>query len=81
MASTASARPGWVVWRPVTVFAMGLDATASFFMTGAVDHFALSPVFRFSDGKRFGADFGLTFPLAGTERALATVDLMFSVKM
>jgi len=70
-----------VVWRPVTVFAMGLDAVTSFGLVDTVDHFALSPVFRFSDGKRFGVDFGITAPLAGADRALASVDLMFSVKM
>lgn len=70
-----------IVWRPKTVFAMGLDAVASFGLVSAVDHFALAPVFRFSDGKRFGAEFGITAPLAGADRALATVDLLFSVKM
>ena len=70
-----------VIWRPKTVFAMGLDAVTSFGLVDTVDHFALAPVFRFSDGKRFGTDFGITLPLAGADRALATVDLMFSVKM
>lgn len=70
-----------VVWRPGRAFAMGLDALGSFGMADAVDHFAVAPVFRFSDGQRFGFEFGATVPLAGADRALATVDVLFSVRM
>jgi len=68
-------------WRPGKAFALVLDVTSSHGMTDPVDYLAGALALRFSDGKRFGMELGGTVPLAGRERALATVDLRFSTRL
>ncbi len=68
-----------VALRPGRAFAFALDVAGSFGLTAPVDHLAVLPAFRFSDGKRFGFELGLAAPLLGRERALVLADLRFSV--
>lgn len=63
------------------VFAFDLDLLGSFGLTAAVDHIAVAPALRFSDGKRFGFELGAALPLAGAQRALAIADLRFSIRI
>ncbi len=67
--------------RPGKVFAAVVDVASSFAYTSAVDAVAIAPAVRFSDGKRWGLELGATVPLAGRERALATVDLRNSIRL
>jgi len=57
------------------------DLHASFGYTAPVDIFATALALRFSDGKRFGFDFGATIPLAGRERAAARLDFLWTVRL
>lgn len=66
--------------RPVAVFGLVVDLDASFLRTAVVDHVAVGAALRFGDGKRFGFELGGRVPLAGRERALASLLLRGSVR-
>lgn len=66
--------------RPAKVFGVVVDVDAGFFRTATFDHLAVGAGLRFSDGERFGFEFGVRAPLAGRERALLTVELGGTVR-
>ncbi len=68
-------------WRAGKAFGMGLDVANGFGYDAIYDHTAVALGFRFSDGKRFGSELALRKPLAGRERALATLELSFRVRL
>lgn len=68
-----------VEWRPTGGFALVADVVGSFGLTAPVDHVAVAPGVRLGSG-RFGFQLDATVPLAGRERALATVDARFALR-
>lgn len=68
-------------FRPVPRFALVTDLHASFGYTAPVDVVSAALALRFSDGKRFGFDFGATIPVAGRERANVRLDFLWTVRL
>jgi hypothetical protein len=66
--------------RPTKVFGLVVDVDAGLFRTATFDHLAVGGGLRFSDGRRFGFEFGVRAPLAGRERALLTTELKGTVR-
>ncbi len=67
--------------RPAPKFAVAIDLLGRFGYTAPLDVFGAALALRFSDGRRFGFELGGTVPILGRERALARVDLKFSVRL
>ncbi|MBN93709.1 MAG: hypothetical protein CL928_06475, partial [Deltaproteobacteria bacterium] len=67
--------------QPVHGFAFVADVHGGFGRRAPVDVIAAAMALRFSDGKRFGFEVGATVPLAGRERAAATLDLRASLRI
>ncbi len=66
--------------RPTKVFGLVVDVDLGLFRTATFDHLAAGLGLRFSDGKRFGFEWGFRLPLAGRERALVTTELRGTVR-
>lgn len=76
----ATVTAGAEFW-PARRFAIVTDVHASFGYTAPVDVVASALALRFTDGKRFGFDFGATIPLFGRERANVRLDFLWTVRL